>query len=154
MCSQTYHNHGDSEVRSQLIITPGTGGPVAVLIDASFMDQLRVFLIWVLGVSRHPETCLKGLLQLLVPLGVQDQPFFTCNTENTWGHHRNTSVFTHKCVCVGVCTVYLHFSALIWKESFGTKLHNPAHCWFTETNYLHSSTISVHTQTFTKQTLS
>ncbi len=80
MFHSAYHHHGDSEVGSQLVVTPGAGGPVAVLVDAFFMHQVRVFLIGVIWGPRHPETCFEGLLQLLVPLGVRDEHLFTCRT--------------------------------------------------------------------------
>lgn len=70
VCCSTYHHHGNGEVRSQLVVAPGARGSVAVLIDAFFVDQFGVFLTGVLWVFRHPESKLKGLLQLLVPLGV------------------------------------------------------------------------------------
>lgn len=75
-----YHHHGNSEVGSQLVVAPGAGGSIAVLIDAFFMHQIRVFLIRVIWAPRHPEACFKGLLELLVPLGVRDKHLFTWNT--------------------------------------------------------------------------
>lgn len=76
----TYHYHGNSEVGPQLVVTPGAWGSIAVLIDAFFVHQVRVFLIRVMWVPRYPETCLKGLLELLAPLGVCDKHLLTWNT--------------------------------------------------------------------------
>lgn len=81
--ASAHHHHGDGEIGSQLVVTPGAGSSVAVLINASLMHQLRVLFIWVRGILRHPELRFKGLLELLVPLSVGDEHLFTWNTADT-----------------------------------------------------------------------
>lgn len=78
--SVTYHHHGNSEVGPQLVVAPGAGGSVAVLVDVALMHQVWTFLVRVFGVSGHPETGLEGLLELLVPLGVGNEHLFAWNT--------------------------------------------------------------------------
>lgn len=74
-----YHHHGDSEVGSELVVAPGAGGAVTVLIDAFLVHQLGVLLVGVIWGTGHPEASFKGLAELLVPLGVRDEHFLTWN---------------------------------------------------------------------------
>lgn len=79
-CVFTYHHHGNSKVGSQLVVTPWAGGSITIFINVTFMHQVRVHLIRVLRVSRHPKSRFKRLLELLVPWGIGDKHFFTWNT--------------------------------------------------------------------------
>lgn len=79
-CVFIYHHHGNSKVGSQLIVTPWAGGSITIFINVTFMHQVRVHLIRVLRVSRHPKSRFKRLLELLVPWGIRDKLFFTWNT--------------------------------------------------------------------------
>lgn len=73
----SYHHHGDGEVGSELVVAPCARGSTAVLINPHLMDQLRMFLIGIFGVTRHIEHFLEIVLNLSVPLFVGHRELFT-----------------------------------------------------------------------------
>lgn len=84
--ANTYHHHGNGEVGPQLVVAPGARRSIGVFIDASLVHQVRAFLIGVLRIRGHPESCFKGLLELLVPLGVGDEHQLTWKYSHVVNH--------------------------------------------------------------------
>lgn len=66
----TYHHHGNGEVGSELVVTPGARSPKTVLVDASFVDQLWLFLLRILWIMGNVELLLKILLDVTIPLHI------------------------------------------------------------------------------------
>lgn len=53
--TMTYHHHGNGEVGSELVVTPGAGGSTAVFVNAPLMNQLWVLLVGITRVLGHME---------------------------------------------------------------------------------------------------
>lgn len=73
-----HHHHGNGKVGSELVVTPGAGGSIAVFVNPPLMDQLRMLLIGVIRVMGHIEHLLKVLLDFSVPLFIGHRELFAC----------------------------------------------------------------------------
>lgn len=74
----THHHHGNAKVGPELVVTPWAGSSMAVLVDASLVDQVGVLLIGVLLVVGHIEVLLKVDLDLMVPILIGHLQLLTC----------------------------------------------------------------------------
>lgn len=80
----TYHHHGNGEIGSELIVTPGTGGTICVFVNASFVHQLWILFMLFLWIWRHIEHLLKVILDPAVPLLVRHSMRFTWRKKQWW----------------------------------------------------------------------
>ena len=80
----THHHHGNAKVGPELVVTPGAGGSVAVLVDASLVDQVGVLLVGVLLVVGHIEVPLKVGQDLMVPLLIGNLHLLTCKGKQSY----------------------------------------------------------------------
>lgn len=78
-----YHDHGDGEVGSELVVGPELGSPNTVLIDAASVDQLWLLLTchWC---TIHPEMLLKVLLNQAAPFLEWHCYFLSCKAKKTF----------------------------------------------------------------------
>lgn len=83
-----HHHHGNGKVGSELVVTPGAGGSIAVFVNPPLMDQLRMLLIGVIRVMGHIEHLLKVLLDFSVPFFIGHRELFACkyntNMDTLW----------------------------------------------------------------------
>lgn len=73
-----HHHHGNCKVGSELVVTPGAGGSIAVFVNPPLMDQLRMLLAGVIWVMGHIEHLLKVLLDFSIPLFIGHRELFAC----------------------------------------------------------------------------
>lgn len=148
----TYHHHGNGEVGPELVVAPGAGRSVGVLIDASLVYQLRPFLVGVVRVLGHPERSFEGLLQLLVPLGVGDKHQLTCKDGD--GINLRVLGLSPRSLSASRAarTIAMNLSSVVREEAFSVELHQPADRRLTESHDFYRCSVAA--QPVTENTFS